>query len=369
MHSNNLLSLPLKFYIHTTVVLTYSYLVLMKKIASVHSLGDIFKLLDDGPTLSKELRESALQRQKNLLKPANSLGQLEDIAVFLSSWGKKTMKDMEKISTIVFAGNHGVCRQSVNPFPQEVTFQMVETFKSGKAAINKICELNGINLEVIPIDLDKPTADISVGPAMDETEFLDAFNIGLSAVSESMDLITLGEMGIGNTTIASALCYHFFNNEVSSWVGPGTGSTQNQIIHKGEIIEKAVKINKQSIGRPLQAGVVLGGREQAAICGAVVAAKHYSVPVILDGFICTAAVLPIFFERRDILDHCLIGHSSKEPGHQLLLKMLKKKPILNLDMALGEGSGAALATSIAKAAFKCHVEMATFEDAGVSGKQ
>ena len=369
MHSNNLLSLPLKFYIHTTVVLTYSYLVLMKKIASVHSLGDIFKLLDDGPTLSKELRDSALQRQKNLLKPANSLGQLEDIAVFLSSWGKKTMKDMEKISTIVFAGNHGVCRQSVNPFPQEVTFQMVETFKSGKAAINKICELNGINLEVIPIDLDKPTADISVGPAMDETEFLDAFNIGLSAVSESMDLITLGEMGIGNTTIASALCYHFFNNEVSSWVGPGTGSTQNQIIHKGEIIEKAVKINKQSIRRPLQAGVFLGGREQAAICGAVVAAKHYSVPVILDGFICTAAVLPIFFERRDILDHCLIGHSSKEPGHQLLLKMLKKKPILNLDMALGEGSGAALATSIAKAAFKCHVEMATFEDAGVSGKQ
>ena len=246
---------------------------------------------------------------------------------------------------------------------------MVETFKSGKAAINKICELNEINLEVIPIDLDKPTADISIGPAMDESEFLDAFNIGLSAVSESMDLITLGEMGIGNTTIASALCYHFFNNEVSSWVGPGTGSTKNQIIHKGEIIERAVKINKQSIGRPLQAGVFLGGREQAAICGAVVAAKHYSMPVILDGFICTAAVLPIFFERKDILDHCLIGHSSKEPGHQSLLKMLKKKPILNLDMALGEGSGAALATSIAKAAFKCHVEMATFQDAGVSGKQ
>ena len=341
----------------------------MKKISLANSLGDIFKLLDDAPTLSKELKEIALERQKNLLKPANSLGQLEDIAVFLSSWGKKTMKDMEKISTIVFAGNHGVCRQSVNPFPQEVTFQMVETFKSGKAAINKICELNEINLQVIPIDLDKPTADISIGPAMDESEFLDAFNIGLSAVSESMDLITLGEMGIGNTTIASALCYHFFNNEVSSWVGPGTGSTKNQIIHKGEIIERAVKINKQSIGRPLQAGVFLGGREQAAICGAVVAAKHYSVPVILDGFICTAAVLPIFFERKDILDHCLFGHCSKEPGHQLLLKMLNKKPILRLDMALGEGSGAALATSIVKAAFKCHVEMATFEEAGISGKQ
>ena len=341
----------------------------MKKIALVNSLGEIFKLLDGAPTWSKELKEKALERQKNLLKPANSLGQLEDMAVFLSSWGKKTMKDMEKISSIVFAGNHGVCRQAVNPFPQEVTFQMVETFKSGKAAINKICELNEINLEVIPINLEKPTADISVGPAMDEMEFVESFNIGLSAVSESMDLVTLGEMGIGNTTIASALCYHFFNNEVSSWVGPGTGSTQDQIIHKGEIIKRAVKTNKQSIERPLDAGIFLGGREQAAICGAVIAAKHYSVPVILDGFICTAAVLPIFFERKDILDHCLIGHSSKEPGHELLLKMLKKKPILNLDMALGEGSGAALATSIVKAAFKCHVEMATFEDAGVSEKQ
>ena len=341
----------------------------MKKLELVHSIGDIFNLVDSAPTWSKELKEKAVERQKNLLKPANSLGRLEDIAVFLSSWGKKTMKDMEKISTIVFAGNHGVCRQSVNPFPQEVTFQMVETFKLGKAAINKICESNEINLEVIPIDLEKPTADISIGRAMDETEFIKSFNIGLRAVSENMDLITLGEMGIGNTTIASALCYYFFNNDVSSWVGPGTGSNQDQVIHKGKIIERAVKTNRPDIVRPLDAGVSLGGREQAAICGAVVAAKHYSVPVILDGFICTAAVLPIFFERKDILDHCLIGHCSKEPGHQLLLKMLNKKPILRLDMALGEGSGAALATSIVKAAFKCHVEMVTFEDAGVSGKQ
>ena len=177
----------------------------MKKLELVHTIDDIFNLVDSAPTWSKELKEKAVERQKNLLKPANSLGQLEDIAVFLSSWGKKTMRDMEKISTIVFAGNHGVCRQSINPFPQEVTFQMVETFKLGKAAINKICESNEINLEVIPIDLEKPTADISIGRAMDETEFIKSFNIGLRAVSENMDLITLGEMGIGNTTIASAL--------------------------------------------------------------------------------------------------------------------------------------------------------------------
>ena len=341
----------------------------MKKLELAHSLSDIYDLLDCAPTWSKDLKKKAVERQKNLLKPSNSLGLLEDIAIFLSSWGKETMKDMEKTSAIVFAGNHGVCRQAVNPFPQEVTFQMVETFKSGKAAINKICELNEINLEVIPIDLDKPTADISVGPAMDEREFVESFNIGIGAVSESMDLIALGEMGIGNTTIASALCHHFFNNEVGSWVGPGTGATQDQMIHKRNIIERSVNINRQGIRRPLEAGMSLGGREQVAICGAVVAAKYYSIPVILDGFVCTSAVLPIFFERRDMLDHCLIGHSSKEPGHQLLLKMLNKDPILNLNMALGEGSGAALATSIVKAALKCHVEMATFEDAGVSGKQ
>ena len=148
---------------------------------------------------------------------------------------------------------------------------MVETFILGKAAINKICESNEINLEVIPIDLEKPTADISIGRAMDETEFIQSFNIGLRAVSENMDLITLGEMGIGNTTIASALCYYFFNNDVSLWVGPGTGSNQDQVIHKGKIIERAVKTNRPGIVRPLDAGVSLGGREQAAICGAVVA--------------------------------------------------------------------------------------------------
>ncbi len=340
----------------------------MQKMEQIKSEKDILKILSELPSCSKLDEEEAILRQGNLLKPPRSLGQLEDIAIFLAGWNVKKLEDIKSVQAIIFAGNHGVCNQSVNPFPQEVTFQMVETFREGKAAINRICELNDINLDVIPINLERPTRDITLGPAMDMDEFLEAFNIGVQAISSDIDLVCLGEMGIGNTTISSALCYNFFGGNLTSWVGPGTGADNTQQLHKVRVIEKALEINQPSMKRPLSALYSIGGREQAAICGALLASRYLSIPVILDGFVCTAAVLPLVMENKEILDHCLIGHCSKEPGHSDLVKRLGKDPILNLEMALGEGSGAALSVQIIKAALKCHSEMATFEEAGVSGK-
>ncbi len=340
----------------------------MRKIEQIKSEKEILEILAILPSYSKLNEAEAIQRQKNLLKPLGSLGQLEDIAVFLAGWNLKKLEDLKTVQAIIFAGNHGVCNQSVNPFPQEVTSQMVETYRGGKAAINRICELNDIKLNVIPINLEKPTRDISLGSAMDMDEFLEAFNIGIQAISSDVDLLCLGEMGIGNTTISSALCYNFFGGSLKSWVGPGTGADNIQQLNKQKVIEKALEINRPNMKRPLSALYSIGGREQAAICGALLAARYFSIPVILDGFVCSAAVLPLVMENRKILDHCLVGHCSKEPGHSDLARRLGKDPILNLEMALGEGSGAALSVQIIKAALKCHSEMATFEEAGVSGK-
>ena len=340
----------------------------MRKMEQIKSEKEILEILSNLPSCSKSNEEEAILRQGNLLKPPRSLGQLEDIAIFLAGWNVKRLEDIKTVQAIIFAGNHGVCNQSVNPFPQEVTFQMVETFREGKAAINRICELNDINLNVIPINLERPTRDITLGRAMDVDEFIEAFNIGIQAISSDFDLVCLGEMGIGNTTISSALSYHFFRGNIKSWVGPGTGADSAQQLKKVKVIEKALRVNRPNMTRPLNALYSIGGREQAAICGAVLASRYLSIPVILDGFVCTAAVLPLVMENREILDHCLIGHCSKEPGHNNLVKRLGKNPILNLEMALGEGSGAALSVQIIKAALKCHSEMATFEETGVSGK-
>jgi len=216
--------------------------------------------------------------------------------------------------------------------------------------------------------LERPTRDITISRAMDMDEFIEAFNIGAQAISSDIDLVCLGEMGIGNTTISSALCYNFFGGNLKSWVGPGTGADNTQQLNKEKVIEKALEINRPNMKRPLSALYSIGGREQAAICGALLASRYFSIPVILDGFVCTAAVLPLVMENKEMLDHCLVGHCSKEPGHSDLVKRLGKVPILNLEMALGEGSGAALSVQIIKAALKCHSEMATFEEAGVSGK-
>ncbi len=316
-----------------------------------------------GPDL--QARVAAAARQGRLTKPPGSLGRLEALAVFMAGWRGAEIPCIDRAQALVFAGNHGICAQGVNPFPQEVTAQMVANFRAGGAAINQLCDWAGAALAVVPLALEAPTADFTTGPAMSAEETLEAMRAGAEAVDPRADVLVLGEMGIGNSTVAAALSHALFGGVAEDWVGAGAGADAAGRARKARVVADGVA---RHAGRaPLEVLAALGGREQAALCGAVLAARAARVPVLLDGFICTAAVAPLAAAAPGALDHCLAGHLSREPGHRRLLDALGLDPVLDLDMALGEGSGAALALGVLRAALACHAGMATFDEAGVSG--
>ncbi|MFT3688046.1 nicotinate-nucleotide--dimethylbenzimidazole phosphoribosyltransferase [Paenirhodobacter sp.] len=326
------------------------------------SLEDIAARADTHP--DEAARAAALARQNSLTKPPGSLGRLEELALFMAAWRGTARPRINRAQAVVFAGNHGICAQGVNPYPQAVTAQMVANFEAGGASINQLCRVNGADLSVVALDLDHPTADFTQGPAMTGAETLAALNRGAAAVDPGADVLVLGEMGIGNSTIAAALAAALFGGAVADWVGPGTGSDPAGLRRKIAAIEAGLARHRGLA--PMQVLAALGGREQAAICGAVLAARRHRIPVILDGFICTAAAAPLHAADPGLLDHCLVGHVSAEPGHRKLLAALDKTAVLDFEMRLGEGSGAALALGILRAALECHNGMATFGEAGVS---
>ncbi len=309
---------------------------------------------------------AARARQDNLTKPPGALGRLEELAIFMAGWQRTDRPRIGRAQAVVFAGNHGICAQGVNPFPQEVTAQMVANFAAGGAAINQLCRVSGAELSIVALDLDQPTRDFTQGPAMTEAEVLDAMARGAEAVDPGASVLLLGEMGIGNSTVAAALARAAFGGSAWDWVGPGTGADADKIARKAAVIEAGVERNDAALGDPLAILAAFGGREQAAICGALLAARAARVPVLLDGFICTAAAAVLSPLGVGALDHCLVGHTSAEPGHRRLLSAIGKKAILDLGMRLGEGSGAAVALGILRAALEAHNGMATFDEAGIS---
>lgn len=329
-------------------------------------LSDLTKLVQDLPTSNGDADQAARARQDTLTKPPGSLGRLEELAIFMAGWQGQAVPQIAKAQAIVFAGNHGVCAQNVNPFPQEVTAQMVQNFKAGGAAINQICKVNGADLSVIDLELDRPTADFTNDPAMSPQDTVAAMNAGAAAVAADADVLILGEMGIGNSTVAAALAAAVFGGDVKDWVGRGTGSDDAGVTRKIDVIERGLARHDNSRGDGAAILAALGGREQAAICGAVLAARLARIPVILDGFICTASVAPLYAIDPACLDHCLVGHLSAEAGHRKLLGALQKSAVLDFDMRLGEGSGAALALGVLRAAVACHGGMSTFAEAGVA---
>ena len=333
---------------------------------SFDTLAALTTLADRLPVADSHAAEAARARQNSLTKPPGSLGRLEQLAEFMAAWRGTARPEIWTAQALVFAGNHGICAQGVNPYPQEVTAQMVANFEAGGAAINQLCAVNGAELSVVALDLSRPTGDFTEGPAMSEAECLGALWQGASAVDQGADILILGEMGIGNSTVAAALAAACFGGPVAEWVGPGTGSDKAGITRKVEVIERGLKRHADLLGDAPAILAALGGREQAAICGAVLAARAARIPVILDGFICTAAAAVLHAADNRLLDHCLVGHVSTEPGHRKLLAAIHKRPVLEFDMRLGEGSGAALALGIVRAALACHNGMATFGEAGVS---
>jgi len=336
----------------------------MPDLPDLTSLADIPALLPGLPVPDTQAIAAARARQDSLTKPQGALGRLEALAIFLAGWQGMERPRTETAQALVFAGNHGVCARGVNPFPQEVTVQMVANFQAGGAAINQLCQANGASLDVIPLELDRPTGDIAAGPAMTEGDCLSALNAGIRAVDPKADIVLLGEMGIGNSTIAAALAAACFGGSGTDWAGRGTGADDDGLRRKIEAIDAALAANPAR--DPMTILASLGGREQAAICGAVLAARQHRIPVLLDGYICTAATAPLHRADPDFLAHCQIGHLSAEPGHRRLVAAMGFEPILDFDMRLGEGTGAALALGIVRSALACHNGMATFAEAAVS---
>ncbi|WP_300297880.1 nicotinate-nucleotide--dimethylbenzimidazole phosphoribosyltransferase [Ferrovibrio sp.] len=309
---------------------------------------------------------SARARDGELTKPAGALARLEECVFHLAGWQHRAMPRLEAIRIAIFAGNHGVTARGVSAYPADVTVQMVANFERGGAAINQLARLHGATMSVAALDLDRPTRDFTISAAMDEAECLAAVNAGAAAVPAQCDLLIPGEMGIGNTTAAAALAAALFGGNVASWVGPGTGVSGDALSNKISVVDAALKFHGETLGDPLEALCRVGGRELAALFGAVLMARLQSVPVLLDGFVVGAAAGVLARLNPAGLDHCLAGHVSAEPGHRQLLAKLQKAALLDLGMRLGEGAGAAVAIGLLKAAVACHAGMATFAEASVS---
>jgi nicotinate-nucleotide--dimethylbenzimidazole phosphoribosyltransferase len=331
------------------------------------SLDDIRTFCRDLPGGDVHAADAATLRQQSLTKPPGSLGRLEELAIWLARWQRREIPQLERVTIAVFAGNHGIAARGVSAYPQQVTEQMVANFASGGAAINQIAKLAGAGLRVVPIELDRPTRDFSVAAAMDVDEFLAAVDIGYRTVPPDSDLLAVGEMGIANTTTAATLCTALLGGGAASWAGRGTGVDDAGLARKRATIDAALSFHRAISGDPLAVAAALGGRELAAIAGAILAARRHQIPVLLDGFVATAAIVPLARLQAGILDHCRAGHVSAESGHRALLRELGLDPLLDLNMRLGEASGAGVAILLLRAALACHGGMATFSEAGVSG--
>jgi nicotinate-nucleotide--dimethylbenzimidazole phosphoribosyltransferase len=330
------------------------------------SLDDIRAFCRDLPGGDRRFADMAARRQQSLTKPPGSLGRLEELAIWLSQWQGREKPRLDRVTIAVFAGNHGVAARGVSAYPQAVTAQMVANFAVGGAAINQIAKAAAAELCVVPIELERPTRDFTGAAAMSPDQFLEALGAGYRTVPDDCDLLAVGEMGIANTTVAATLCAALLGGGAARWAGRGTGVDDDGLARKRAAIEAALILHHGILGDPLAAAAALGGRELAAIAGAVLAARRHHVPVLLDGFVATAAVLPLARLDAAALDHCRAGHVSAESGHRDLLRELKLVPLLDLEMRLGEASGAGVAILLARAALACHAGMATFAQAGVS---
>ena len=305
------------------------------------SFDEMRRILRDLPGPDRAAQTEVVRRQAELTKPPGSLGRLEEIAEWLAAWQGRAEPRVERPRIAVFAGTHGVARRGVSAYPPEVTAQMVKNFLDGGAAINQLATAIDADLRIYELDLEHPTADFTAAPAMSEARTANAMTYGMMAAEPGID-----------------------------WAGPGTGVKGAALATKIAVIDEALAHHKALIAArdPLAELAAVGGEELAAIVGAIVAARMGRIPVLLDGYVCTAAAAVLFAADHHALDHCLVAHRSAEPGHTRLLDTIGKRPLFDLDMRLGEASGAALAVPILKAAAACHNGMATFATAGVSGK-
>ena len=333
---------------------------------------------------SAEHRRAAEARQAELTKPPGSLGRLEQLAIDLAALQHRDDPSAERIAIAVFAADHGVAADGVSAFPQAVTAQMIENFRTGGAAISVLARRLGASMLIVnagtltgdfpPPVVNAPiapgTGNLAIEPAMSAEQAEAALALGRRIFADlpEADLVIGGDMGIGNTTAAAALGAVLTGQDAADLTGPGTGLDAAGVARKQQIIQQAITRAKVPADQPLQALAELGGFEIGALAGLFLAAAQAGRAVLVDGFIATAAALLACGLNPSLRDWLIFGHHSAEPGHARMLEHLNAEPLLDLNMRLGEGSGAALAVEVLRAACALHNEMATFADAGVSGK-
>jgi nicotinate-nucleotide--dimethylbenzimidazole phosphoribosyltransferase len=337
------------------------------QIETTSPFDDIRNLLRDLPQADEQAGAITAAREAQLIKPPGALGRLEDISLWLSQWTGKSPPQVVRPLVAVFASDHGIAARNVSAYPQSVTRQMIDAIAAGGAAISVLAQQAGAGLKVYDLAVGRPTADIVEADAMTPKECVATMAYGMEVLAEGTDLLVLGEVGIGNTSIAAALALAIYGGGAELWVGQGTGVEGAALARKHEAVTAAVARLGARRNDPLEILCAVGGREFAAIAGAILAARLQRVPVVLDGFMVTMAAAVLHAINPRALDHCIVGHVSREGGHARVLDRLGKKPILDLGMALGEGTGAALSVLVIKAAIACHAGMATFGEAGVSG--
>jgi nicotinate-nucleotide--dimethylbenzimidazole phosphoribosyltransferase len=328
--------------------------------------ADILDLIHIAPMGDDAAVAAVRARDLTLTKPAGSLGELEHLVEFLARWQGKAVPTIDNPMVAIFAGNHGVTDQGVSAFPRAVTAQMVKNFTEGGAAISRICAQHEINLRVFELALEMPTGDITLEPAMDDRMAAATVAYGMEAVAGKPDLLGLGEMGIGNTTIAAAIYAALYGGTGADWVGRGTGVDDQGLTRKAAAVDRALSRHKDALGDPLLILARLGGREIAAMLGAILAARQQKIPVFIDGYVASAAAALAHAINPDAIAHCRFAHRSAEGAHGRVLDAMGVRPLLDLGMRLGEGTGAALAIVLAKTALNLHTSMATFSAAGVS---
>lgn len=322
--------------------------------------------LASAPGPNADAVAGAEARNGTLTKPPGALGRLEELSIWLAGWQSRAIPTLDNTQVLVFAGNHGVAAQGVSAFPAEVTAQMVMNFEHGGAAINQLAKAFGAKFEVHALELDRPTGDFTQTEAMGVDDCLAAIAVGWNALDTDADLMLTGEMGIANTTSAAAIACALYGGTAADWVGRGTGVDDEGLARKADAVTRGLARHPGASLDPLVALATLGGREIAAMAGAMAHARVAGVPMLIDGFIASTAAAVLDKAVPGALDHAVAAHVSDEAGHAALLSRMGKRPLLDLGLRLGEGSGAALALGILKGAVACHGGMASFADAGVS---
>ncbi len=334
--------------------------------------------------LNQEAISAVRSREDTLTKPPGSLGVLENIAAQLGGITGKLFPEIGKKAVVVMAADHGVVAEGVSAFPQEVTVQMVANFCNGGAAINVLARHAGAEVVVVDVGVAAPldfpqvmakkvrlgTANMAQGPAMTREEAIQALEVGIAVaeelIADGYQLLATGEMGIGNTTASSAIIAAFTRQAAIAVTGRGTGLAETAVLHKAAVIDRALAVNRPDPDDPLDVLAKVGGLEIAGLAGLILGAAAGRTPVVIDGFISSATALVAARLAPQALDYMIASHCSAEQAHRRLLESLGLKPVLELEMRLGEGTGAVLAFGVIEAALKTLKEMATFDSAGVA---